>query len=318
MNPGLLVGGLAVCLLAGLILLFFVIAPPPPRVASDRRRAPGVEHVSIIRKITNRTTAAVDSAFSKQRTRIFGAEELELAGIKSEPSSFIVIIASAASFAALIGALLGLANGTSILLALLFALLTPVVAKLVIILRTSRRRARFADQIDDTLQLIAGSLRAGHGLSRSVAAVATEAEAPMSEELARVVNETRLGRNLADAFAATAARMRSADFEWVAQAIAINTETGGNLAEVLDQVAKTIRQRNEIRRHVAALSAEGRLSGVILVALPIGVFLFLAVTQPALMSVFFNNIIGVMALIVAVILLIIGSFWTAASVKVKF
>lgn len=318
MNPGLLIGGITVCLLAGLILLFFVIAPPPPRVASDRRRAPGVEHVSTLTKITNRTTAVIDSAFSKQRTRMFGGEELELAGIKSEPSSFIVIVASAASVAALVGALLGLANGTAIILALLFALLTPIIAKLIIILRTSRRRAKFADQIDDTLQLIAGSLRAGHGLSRSVAAVASEAEAPMSEELARVVNETRLGRNLAEALAAAAQRMRSADFEWVAQAIAINIETGGNLAEVLDQVGKTIRQRNEIRRQVSALSAEGRLSGVILVALPVGVFLFLSVTQPALMGVFFSNIIGIIALIVAVILLIIGSFWTAAAVRVKF
>ena len=101
------------------------------------------------------------------------------------------------------------------------------------------------------MQLIAGGLRAGHGLSRTIAAVASEAEAPTSEELARVVNETRLGRNLADSLAVTAQRMRSDDFEWVAQAIAINQETGGNLAEVLDQVGKTIRERNEIRRQVA-------------------------------------------------------------------
>ena len=81
---------------------------------------------------------------------------------------------------------------------LLFALLTPVGAKVIVNVRTSRRRAKFADQVDDTVQLIAGGLRAGHGLIRSVAAVASDAESPTSEELARVVNETRLGRNLAD------------------------------------------------------------------------------------------------------------------------
>ena len=148
-------------------------------------------------------------------------------------------------------------------------------------MRTSRRRAKFADQLDDTLQLIAGGLRAGHGLIRSGrrgrAATPTR---PTSEELARVVNETRLGRDLADALAVTAQRMQSDDFEWVAQAIAINRETGGNLAEVLDQVGKTIRERNQIRRQVSALSAEGRLSAIVLVALPIVVFLFLAVIQP--------------------------------------
>ncbi|TYL53191.1 type II secretion system F family protein [Agromyces mariniharenae] len=318
MSPGILIAGLSVCLLAALVILFFVIAPPPPRVARDRRRAPGVEHVSTLTKVTQRTTAVIDSTFTKQRARLFGAEELELAGIKSEPSSFVLIVGSAASIAALVGALLGWASGSAIILALLFALLTPIVAKLVVILRTSRRRSKFSDQIDDTVQLIAGGLRAGHGLSRTVAAVASEAEAPMSEELARAVNETRLGRNLAEALAVAAHRMRSDDFEWVAQAIAINMETGGNLAEVLDQVGKTIRERNEIRRQVSALSAEGRLSGIILVALPVGVFLFLSITQPTLIAGFFNNIIGIIAMIVAIILLIVGSFWTAASVKVKF
>ena len=89
--------------------------------------------------------------------------------------------------------------------------------------------------------------------------------------------------------------MQSDDFEWVAQAIAINRETGGNLAEVLDQVGKTIRERNQIRRQVRALSAEGRLSAIILVALPIGVFLFLLFVQPTYLSFFFTNLIGIIA-----------------------
>ena len=84
--------------------------------------------------------------------------------------------------------------------------------------------------------------------------------------------------------------MQSDDFEWVAQAIAINQETGGNLAEVLDQVGKTIRERNQIRRQVKALSAEGRLSAIILVALPIVVFLFLARRAADLLRAFFTSI----------------------------
>jgi tight adherence protein B len=300
------------------VLIFFVLAPPAPRVAKDRRRAPGVEHVSALSKVAERTTAALEGAVSKQSRRLFGPEELEMAGVKSEPGAFLVLVGSAASVLALVGVLLGLANGTSLLWAILFALLTPVGAKVLLILRTSRRRARFADQIDDTVQLVAGGLRAGHGLSRTIAAVATDAESPTSEELARVVNETRLGRPLADSLAVTAKRMQSDDFEWVAQAIAINQETGGNLAEVLDQVGKTIRDRNEIRRQVKALSAEGRLSAIVLVALPIVVFLFLLIVQPAYFTAFFENILGVLALIVAAVLLIVGSIWTALTVRVKF
>jgi Flp pilus assembly protein TadB len=220
--------------------------------------------------------------------------------------------------AALLGAVLGLPNGTSVLWALLFAVLTPVVTKVLIIVRTSRRRAKFADQIDDTLQLVAGSLRAGHGFSTALASVANEADAPMSEELARAVNESRLGRSLPEALAIVSQRMESKDFDWVAQAIAINAEAGGNLAEVLDQVAKTIRERNQIRRQVASLTAEGRLSGIILVVLPIALFLFFSIIQPNYTTVFFESIIGIIALVVAAILLIAGTVWVAFVVRVRY
>ena len=318
MTPLLLIVGISTVLLAGLVAVFFVFAPPAPRVARDRRRAPGVEHVSALTRITDRTVGALDSVASRRKSRFFGQEELELAGVQSEPSGFLVLVTSAAAVLALVGALLGLANGSSVLLALLFAALTPILAKVALIMRTAKRRAKFAEQIDDMVQMIAGGLRAGHGLSRSITAVATESESPMREELARVVNETRLGRPLADSLLTTAARMRSPDFEWIAQAIAINQETGGNLAEVLDQVGKTIRDRNEIRRQVSALSAEGRLSAIILVALPIAVFLLLMATRPSYMSVLFETVLGLISLVLAVLLLIVGMIWISFTVKVKF
>lgn len=318
MSPFVLIAGIVVCMLALLTLVFVVIAPPPPRIAAERRIAPGAERVTFLRRASNRATGAVDEALARGRTRLFGERELDLAGIKSTPSQFAIYIASGASVLALVGAVLGLINGTSLLLAIVFAVLAPIVAKIILIMRTSSRRAKFADQVDDTVQLIAGGLRAGHGLSRTVAAVAADADAPMGEELARVVNETRLGRPLPDALAITARRMESDDFEWMAQAVAINAETGGNLAEVLDQVGRTIRERNQIRRHVAALSAEGRLSGLILIALPIFVFIALMFLQPAYISVFFSNPLGIIALVLAVILLILGSIWINAVVKVKF
>jgi tight adherence protein B len=318
MNPATLVAGLAVAMLAAFVLVFFVLAPPAPRVASDRRRAPGVEHVSALSRVAERTTAAVENAVSKRSRRAFGPEELELAGIKTEPGGFLVLIGSAASVLALVGVLLGLSNGTSVIWAIVFAIFAPVGAKVVVVLRSSKRRARFADQIDDTVQLVAGGLRAGHGLSRTVSAAASDTDAPMSEELARVVNETRIGRSLADSLAVTAQRMRSVDFEWVAQAIAINQETGGNLAEVLDRVGKTIRERNEIRRQVRALSAEGRLSAIVLVALPIVIFLVLLIIRPTYFAAFFLNPIGVIALIAAIVLLIVGSIWVSFAVRVRF
>lgn len=317
MTPVLLIAGVVVSLLALLILVFMVIAPPPPRISADRRTAPGVERSSFLGRASSRATGAVDEALSR-RARLFGERELELAGVKSTPSQYMIYVISAASVLALIGAVIGLLNGTSLLLAIVFGVLAPIVAKVILIMRTSSRQAKFADQIDDTVQLIAGGLRAGHGLSRTVSAVAAEADVPMGEELARVVNETRLGRPLPEALSVTATRMKSDDFEWVAQAVAINAQTGGNLAEVLDQVGRTIRERNQIRRHVRSLSAEGKLSGIILVALPVLMFVVLGIIQPSFYPAFFQSIIGMIALVIAVILLILGTIWIAAVVKVRF
>jgi tight adherence protein B len=305
-------------MLALIALVVFVIAPPRPRVSRERRLAPGQEYESALSKVTKKTTEALEQATSSRAARWFNAEELELAGIKTDPSGFLVLVIAATAVFALIGVLLGFGSWRSILLGILFAIAGPIGAKIMVSVRISRRRAAFAEQIDDTVQLLAGGLRAGHGLARTLASVATESESPMAEELTRVVNETRLGRNLPDALTTTAIRMRSADFEWMSQAIAINQETGGNLAEVLDQVGATIRERNQIRRQVKALSAEGRLSGVILVALPIGVFVLLLIIRPEYLSTFFTNPFGVFALIFAAILIGLGAFWISRVTKVEF
>ena len=135
--------------------------------------------------------------------------------------------------------------------------------------RADRRRARFTEQLSDTLQLLSGTLRAGYGLMQAVDAVAKEGESPTGEEFRRVVVETRLGRDLTECLQALADRMGGEDIAWVVQAVDINREVGGDLAEVLDTVAATIRERAQIRRQVKALSAEGRLSAYVLVALPV-------------------------------------------------
>jgi tight adherence protein B len=131
---------------------------------------------------------------------------------------------------------------------------------------------------------MAGNLRAGHSLLRALDTVSREAEQPTSTEFSRVLNETRVGRPLGDCLDEIANRMRSDDFTWVAQAIAIHREVGGDLAEVLDTVSRTIRERNQIRRQVKALSAEGRMSGYVLMALPIGVTGFLMMSNPGYLT----------------------------------
>jgi tight adherence protein B len=205
-----------------------------------------------------------------------------------------------------------------LLLGLAVMALVPLGAKLLVKLRVSRRQAAFADQLDDSLQLMAGSLRAGHSLLRAVDSVASEADAPTSEEFARIVNETRVGRDLNDALDEVAERMGSEDFVWVAQAIAIHREVGGNLAEVLDAVGHTIRERNAIRRQVKALSAEGKLSAIVLMALPFGVTGFISMSNPAYLAKFTQSLTGYAMLAVAGVMLLVGGLWLKSTVKIKF
>ena len=194
----------------------------------------------------------------------------------------------------------------------------PVVARIGVNVRASRRQKAFADQLDDSLQLMASSLRAGHSLLQALDSVAREAEEPTREEFARIVNETRVGRELGDALDETAERMGSEDFAWVTQAIAINREVGGNLAEVLDGVGHTIRERNQIRRQVKALSAEGKLSALVLMALPFGVLAFLAITNPAYIAKFTESLAGYAMIAAGVLLLVVGGLWLRKVVSFKF
>lgn len=311
------VGALSV-LLALLALVFLVISPPPKRVAIDRRIAPGTEHVSALSRVTRRTVESIEQVTSKRDRRMFGAERLELAGIRSEPGAFLIVVFAVAAVLGLIGVLIGFGSFWAVILGLLFAAAAPLTVSLYLDHRTSRRRAQFADQLDDTLQLVAGNLRAGHGLLQAVDSVAQHADPPTSEEFARIVNETRIGRDLGEAMGGTAERMRSDDFSWAAQAIQINRETGGNLAETLQRTAATIRERNQIRRQVKALSAEGRLSAIVLILLPVMVLVAVLVLRPAYLAPFVETPLGWIAMIVAIVLMAIGIVWMSFAVRVKF
>lgn len=309
--------GVALLLAALLMIALFVVAPPMVRVALERRSAPGVERVSTLTKVTERTVGAIEAA-SRGRRGIFDSEELALAGVALEPSGFMLVTFAGGTVLVLLGVVLGFGTVWSLVLAVVGALLAPLLAKLVLTIRTGRRRAKFGEQLDDTLQLLAGNVRAGYGVVQALDAVARDADEPTSEEFSRVVNQTRIGRDLNDALMDTATRMRSDDFTWAAQAIAINRETGGNLAEVLQQVGGTIRERSQIRRQVSALSSEGRLSAIVLISLPIAVVLLLLVVQPTYLAPLVQSPIGIIAIVIAALLAIGGSLWMLAVVRVKF
>jgi tight adherence protein B len=161
----------------------------------------------------------------------------------------------------------------------------------------------------DVLNLLAGSMRAGWGLLQSVGIVVKEMGAPAGPEFGRVVTETRLGLPLEEALQRMADRVESDDFTWAVTAISIQREVGGNLAEVLDLVAETIRERSGLRGQIKMLTGEGRLSAGILTALPFVEAAVLWVLNPSYFGKLFSSPVGIAAGGVALLMVVVGSVW---------
>ena len=181
-----------------------------------------------------------------------------------------------------------------------------------------RRTKKFVGQLGDTLQLITGSLTAGYGLGQTLDSVARETESPTSDEFSRVVMETRLGRSLEDALDAMSLRINAPDFDWVVDAIKIQSSVGGNLSEIIDQVGETIRARVRIKRQVDALTAEGKISALVLFVLPFGLCGFIAMSNPAYIKPLFSTGTGYVLSGLAALLLTLGGLWLKKLVNPEF
>ena len=192
----------------------------------------------------------------------------------------------------------------------------PVAAKAILDLRISRRRRAFEEQLPEALSIIASSLSAGHTFLRAIQMMCEEAEPPISEEFARVVSETRLGDSVVDALERSAQRMQVKDLFWVVQAIRIQQTTGGKLADLLHTLADFIRAREEIRREINVLTAEGRVSAWVLGSLPVFLLLVVQILSPGYMDPLFRGW-GPFVLIASGISVIIGFTVIRRMVKIE-
>lgn len=303
---------LALCLSAIILVIFVVFKPKFGSIPLERRRLGTQQDKSSVARVSQTAVNAVENIIGESGGP-FNREVLYNAGVKLAPADFTVGVAIAS---VLIAAFTGLL--THPLLGLLAGAATPFLAKVVLIIRRDKRRAKFEEQLTDTIQMLIGGLRVGHSVLRSVEAAAQEADAPTSEELLRIVNETRIGKDARVAFDDVAERMDSEDFRWISQAIQINREVGGDLAEVLEQVAGTIRERSEIKGQIRSLSAEGKMSAYVLMAMPVGVAFILAFINPGYLNVFVEKPLGLLMLVAAVVMFTVGGFWMSRVVKIKF
>ena len=175
--------------------------------------------------------------------------------------------------------------------------------------RRRRRLRKFETQLPDVLNLLAGSMRAGFSFSQGLEAVADEASEPSKRELQRAFAESRLGRPIEDALEDSANRMHSIDLMWAVMAIRIQREVGGNLAELLDTVSRTMTERERLKAEILSLTAEGRLSAWILGIFPpaFGVILFLI--QPDYMNLLFDDSLGIVAVGTSAVMAGFGFLW---------
>jgi len=183
--------------------------------------------------------------------------------------------------------------------------------------RISGRLGAFNKQLPDTITLLSNSLRAGSSFLQSIELVSRETPAPMGEEMGRVVREVNLGLGMEEALANMVRRIKSDDLDLMVTAIGVQQQVGGNLAEILDTIAFTIRERVRIKGEINTLTAQGRMSGYLVAFLPIAIAVVLNMINPAFMQPLFTQLIGQILLGVGIVMMTIGFFAIQKIVDIK-
>jgi tight adherence protein B len=237
-------------------------------------------------------------------------DDLEIAEVKVAPGSLVI-----ATFAATAVVLLMLAL-ISPPLALL-AFLVPVFMRAWVSRKVKAVRDAFADQLPETLQLLASALRSGHSLIGALNVVVEQAPDPMKKEFTQVLTDDQLGVPLEQSLRRIAVRMKSKDMAQVGLIGELQRTVGGNSAEVLDTVVDTVRERAEVRRLAQTMTAQGRLARWILSVLPVVLALLLLLMAPQLMKPFIASSAGQLAVVLAGMFVVAGSLWIKKIVEIE-
>jgi tight adherence protein B len=193
-------------------------------------------------------------------------------------------------------------------------LLFPVLA---LRFMANRRARKFESVLPDVMMLVATSLSSGFSLLQALDSVARDAAEPAAKEFSRALAESRIGADISDALEHVAVRMESDNMRWAVMAIRIQREVGGNLADTLRTTAATLREREMLKRHVRALSAEGRLSAYILIALPIGILLFSMYSNYDYVSLLWTTTVGLFMCFMGIMAMLFGIWWMRKTVTIE-
>jgi tight adherence protein B len=239
-------------------------------------------------------------------------QDMELAEMDVNPAQMLVATMVGAAIS---GWMLAALTGYPIVGLLGLAVL--LVPRSIVASKVRKRRLAFAEQLPDNLQVMASAMRAGHSFIGALAVVVDDSPEPSAGEFRRVVADEQFGVPLEDALRSVVDRMGNRDLAQVALVAALQRETGGNTAEVLERVTETIRERFELRRLVKTLTAQGRMSRWVVSALPVGLLLIITAINPQYMKPLFEHPIGRLLLVAAAVLVVSGSLVIKRIVNIK-
>ena len=269
------------------------------------------KHAPIAEQLVNFGERAMKDRSSTARTM----ELINRADLPLRAGEWLVLRAVVLLAAIAIGMVV--VGGSPLLGGAIGALLGAVLPALVLRFLASRRAAAFERLLPQALILVSTSLRSGFGLPQALDSIAKDSAEPVAKEFSRALAETRIGTDIADALERMSNRMGSKSMAMAVMAIRIQREVGGNLAETLETTAKTLRERESLQRQVRGLSAEGRLSAYILIALPIGLFFYMMWVNNEYISLLWTTTLGLTMLIGGIVLLICGIFWMRKVVQIE-
>jgi tight adherence protein B len=251
--------------------------------------------------LTGRIAAGAERSISNASAWEGLAESLDIAGIRYTAGE--VVIGTALAAVSLTFLLASLAGAVG----LLPLVIIPLGVWMFIRYRIRRERRLFGDQLADHLAVVGGSLRVGHSLTGALASALDEAPDPARREFARAVTDERLGMPLEDALEGVSERMDNREIEHISLLAKLQREAGADAGEMVDQVVATVRERQELRRIVRTLTAQGRFSQMVLTLLPVGSLLFLTVAARDYVDPLYTTSGGHIVLAVAAVLLICGA-----------
>ena len=268
---------------------------------------------SIVREEALGPLPAIDRAVSQTTAGVGLMRLIERSGVKATPSGIVVASLALAIAGALIAALLT----TQVLARLVAGIVGAVLPFVYLRYRAARRMKRFEEQFPEALDLLSRAIRAGHAFQTAMGMVADEMPEPVGPEFKKAFDQQNFGLPVKEALNQLADRITLLDVRFFVTAVTIQRETGGNLAEILDNLAHVVRERFKILRQVRVHTAHGRFTGYVLLALPAALAIGLSYINPQFMGPLFRERLGQMMIGGGLVLQTVGFFWIRQVIKIE-